>query len=262
MVRRGRPWSRARAEGWRSRWDAQQSLLLPEREARFDAVLDWLGALAGPRPRCLDLGCGTGAVSERLLARFPRARSIGVDFDPVLLRIGATGLGKLDGRMTWVDADLRAPSWTTALPMRRFDAALSSTALHWLTGPQLTRFYRSLAGLLSPGGVLLNADQIAFPARDPCLGDAARTLRQAGTRANHSRSKRDADPWTEWWKEVAREPGLRGELDLRARRFPHEHRGTPTPDLDGHRRRLLRAGFREAEVVWSRGESRILAAVR
>jgi hypothetical protein len=38
--------------------------------------------------------------------------------------------------------------------------------------------------------------------------------------------------------------------------------GTPTPDAEGHRARLLAAGFREVETVWSLGESRLLAAVR
>ena len=246
---------------WRLRWDAQQSYLLPEREVRFAAMLDWLETLVGRRVRCLDVGCGPGAVSERLLARFPRARSVGVDFDPVLLRLASTGLGNLRGRMTWVDADLRAPGWTHALPRGRFDAALSSTALHWLTGPQLARFYRSLARLLRPGGVLLNADQISLAPTQYRLRKAARTFRRHGGPSIPSPPQWGTENWTEWWAAIAQEPELRAELELRALRFPHEHMGTPTPDMEGHRTLLLQAGFREAEVVWSLGESRILAAV-
>jgi SAM-dependent methyltransferase len=225
-------------------------------------MLDWLEALVGRRARCLDLGCGTGAVSERLLARFPRARSTGVDFDPVLLRLGATGLGSVRGRMRWVDADLRTPNWAAALPRGRYDAALSSTALHWLTGSQLAQCYRETARRLRPGGVLLNADHLAFPLNAVRLRAAARDLRHAEAAPARSRSERMAESWTQWWKEVARDPALRSELTLRSQRFPLEHAGTPTPDLGGHRARLLRAGFREVEVVWSQGESRVLAAFR
>jgi len=225
-------------------------------------MLDWLEALVGRRARCLDLGCGTGAVSERLLARFPRASSVGVDFDPVLLRLGATGLGSVRGRMRWVDADLRTPNWAAALPRGRYDAALSSTAFHWLTGSQLAKCYRETARRLRPGGVLLNADHLAFPLSAVRLRTAARALGRTGAAYARPHPERTAETWTQWWKEVAREPALRSELALRSQRFPHEHTGTPTPDLGGHRTHLLRAGFREVEVVWSEGESRILAAVR
>ena len=247
---------------WRHRWDAQQSRYLPEREVRFAAMVDWVEALEGRRPRCLDLGCGTGAVSERVLARLPHARSVGVDFDPVLLRVGSTGLGDVHGRMAWVDADLRDPRWTSSLPRGLYDAALSSTALHWLTGPQLTRFYRSLGRVLRPGGVLLNLDQIAFPVRATRIGRAAKELRHGRVRVAQAQAEVQGEEWTEWWNAVAREPALRTELEVRARRFPHEHAGTPTPDLDGHRARLRAAGFVEVEVVWALGDSRILAAVR
>jgi SAM-dependent methyltransferase len=244
------------------RWDEQQSFLLPEREARFSAMLDWVEALVGRRGSCLDLGCGTGAVSERLLARFPAARSVGVDFDPVLLRLGATGLGDVRGRMNWVDADLRTSGWVRALPRKRYDAALSSTALHWLSGVQLSGLYRSLARVLRPGGVFLNADQIAFGSSSARLRQAARALRHRRPPTSSRPLSRHGENWADWWTAIAREPELRAELELRAQRFPHEHMGTPTPDLAGQRVRLLRAGFREVEVVWSSGESRVLAAVR
>jgi SAM-dependent methyltransferase len=262
MTNLPRRWSRARAMEWRHRWDDQQSYLVPEREVRFATMLDWVEKLVGRRPRCVDLGCGTGAVSERLLARFPHARSVGLDFDPVLLRLGSDGLGDVGGRMKWVDADLRAPGWADALPRGRFDAALSSTALHWLTGPQLARCYRSMYRRLRPGGVLLNADQIAFAPEAVRLTYASRSFGRNSRGRLPRRTRHGPEGWTEWWAAVSKEPELRAELGLRSRRFPHEHMGTPTPDLEGHRSRLLRAGFREAEVVWSRGRSRILAAVR
>jgi SAM-dependent methyltransferase len=221
-------------------------------------MLDWVEATVGRRPLCLDLGCGPGAVSERLLFRLPAARSVGVDYDPVLLRLGRSGLGTLNGRMTWVDADLRSRGWARAVPARQYDAALSSTALHWLTGTELTRFYRSVARLLRPGGILLNADQMQFPHRSPQLGMSARRIR-------HRRPPGRVPlgiTWAEWWTAIMKEAALRPEVELRALRFPHEHMGTPTPDREGHVERLRRAGFREVEVVWSQGESEVLAAVR
>jgi SAM-dependent methyltransferase len=260
MVPASAVWSHRKAVLWRHRWDVQQALLVPGREARFEILLEWLEALVGRRPRCLDLGCGTGALSERLLVRLPRARSVAVDFDPVLLRLGSAGLGRVGGRLQWVDADLRRPDWVRRLPAGRYDAAISSTALHWLTGPQLAHLYRNLVLRLRPGGVLLNADGIAFARSAVRLRAAARALRRR--RADAPPTAGRVDAWKEWWRSIAEEPALRAELALRAERFPHEHLGTPTPDLAGHLLRLRSAGFREAEVVWSWGQNRILAAVR
>ncbi len=193
------------------------------------------------------------------MANLPAARCVGVDYDPILLRVGATALGSVRGRMTWVDADLRSRAWTRRLPRGKFDAVVSSTALHWLTGAELQRLYRQVAGQLRPGGVFLNADQLRFPESSRTLRAAARARRRRDTVGPRPAG---ALTWSDWWEAIARDPALVTESALRARRFPHEHHGTPTPDLAGHATRMRAAGFREVEVVWADGESRVLAAVR
>jgi trans-aconitate methyltransferase len=57
-----------------------------DREQRFEAMLDALRVGVGTPFRFLDLGTGTGSLTERILRRFPSARGVAVDFDPVLLR--------------------------------------------------------------------------------------------------------------------------------------------------------------------------------
>src|SRR5206468_2655808 len=78
---------------WLHRWEAQQTGYLPNREARFDAMLDVLEALLPPDFVALDLCCGPGSISQRLLQRFPQARTVAVDLDPLLLAIGKAVLG-------------------------------------------------------------------------------------------------------------------------------------------------------------------------
>jgi len=61
---------------WLQRWDAQQEGYVPEREARFTATFDTLAELLPTSFVELDLACGPGSISQRLLARFPeRVRS-------------------------------------------------------------------------------------------------------------------------------------------------------------------------------------------
>jgi len=249
----------AGAGSWRRRWDRQQSRLLPRREERFAVMLEALRAGAGPRFRFLDLGAGTGSLSERILARFPRARGIAVDFDPVILRIGRIGLGDRGGRLRWVEADLRRRDWAKGLPARRYDAAVSSTALHWLTGPQLTHLYAELHRRLRPSGLFLDADGIAFAPEHTTL---RRTAHESARGERRGSPRRAGESWEAWWLAVERDPRFTREIALRRQRFPHAHSATPTPDLAGHVRRLRAAGFREVEVIWSRWQDRVLAAVR
>lgn len=148
--------------GWLRRWDAQQTAYLPDREARFTAMLDALAVLLPEEFVALDLACGPGAISQRLLARFPRARSVAVDLDPVLLAMGEAVLGDAGGRLRWVEADLTDPGWTARLDESSFDAVLSTTALHWLPVEPLVRLYRDLGRLVREDGVVLNGDNLAF----------------------------------------------------------------------------------------------------
>src|SRR3954467_957368 len=120
-------WSR-----WLQRWDAQQEGYVPEREARFTAMFDALAALLPESFVALDLGCGPGAISRRLLARFPGARAVAVDIDPVMVALGRGTLGTVEGRLRWVEADLGASDWLDALGEPSGDAGLRSTALHLL----------------------------------------------------------------------------------------------------------------------------------
>ena len=137
---------------WLRRWDAQQEGYVPEREARFTAMLDALAALLPASFVALDLACGPGSISQRLLGRFPEAHAIAVDIDPVMLALGRGALGTVDGRLRWVDVDLASPEWLDALGGTRVDAVLSSTALHWLPSEQLSRLYHDLARLLARHG--------------------------------------------------------------------------------------------------------------
>src|SRR5215475_10874121 len=151
--------SQAAASAWIDRWDAQQQGFLPVREERFTAMIDAVRECAGrPDPLVLDLGCGPGSLATRLLARIPAARVVAVDADPLLLALGrrarnAQADGASDsqgsvaaGSVKFVDLDLREPGWTSALGLdRQADAAVSTTALHWLPPDALAAMYAEVA---------------------------------------------------------------------------------------------------------------------
>ncbi|WP_031186888.1 class I SAM-dependent methyltransferase, partial [Streptomyces sp. NRRL S-1896] len=72
--------------------------------------------------------------------------------------------------------------WTDTLGLDRpLDAAVSTTALHYLPEPVLLRTYRSLASLLRPGGVLVNGDHFP-PDAAPCSDLTAHVGRRRSER--------------------------------------------------------------------------------
>jgi SAM-dependent methyltransferase len=247
--------------GWLRRWDAQQEGYVPEREARFAAMFDALAALLPASFVALDLGCGPGSISQRLLGRFPEARAIAADIDPVMLALGRGALGTVDGRLRWVDVDLASPDWLEALGETQVDAVLSSTALHWLTPEPLTRLYHDLGRLLRPGGLLLNGDHMAFGPRLPTfarLSDGA--LKQQWSDAAFA--ARGIETAEQWWDALSAEPGLEPLLAERVRRFAGKRRQDSPPDFDFHVAALRDAGFREVGTIWQVLSDRVLLAVR
>ncbi len=250
------------ARRWIERWDLQQQHHLPDREERFTALIDAVEAGVGrPDPLVLDLGCGPGSLSARLLDRIPRAQVVGVDADPLLLALGRAGYGDLAG-LRFADCDLRRPGWAAALGLDRpADAAVSTTALHWLPGPALAALYAELATVLRPGGLLLDGDHFS--------GDkaASPTLDRLGEALIEREDERrfpggHTETWQGWWESAAADPGLAGLAARRERlALGAEHHGSPSGQLAVHVDALRAAGFAEVGTLWQRGNNRILCAV-
>jgi SAM-dependent methyltransferase len=246
---------------WLRRWDAQQEGYVPEREARFTAMLDALAVLLPESFVAVDLASGPGSISQRILARFPDAHAIAVDMDPVMVALGRNALGTVGGRLRWVEADLASPDWLEALGETQVDAVLSSTAMHWLPAEPLTRVYGELGRLVRPGGLFLNADHMAF-------GPAAPTVARLSDKALEQQwsdaafAARGVETSEQWWEALSAEPGMEPLLEARARLYASKERPESTPDFDFHVAALRDAGFREVQTIWQVLSDRVLLAVR
>lgn len=251
------------AQGWIDRWDGQQQHYMPDREDRFTALIDAVAAAAGrPDPLVLDLGCGPGSLAVRLLERIPAAAVVAIDSDPLLLALGEAAYGGRRG-LRFADADLRVPGWPAALGLDRpADAAVSTTALHWLRAPELRAMYAALATVLRPGGLLLNGDHLK---EDPGTSPVLAGLGEALIEAEEARRSPGGHPedWKQWWEAATADPVLGGLAAERARRrLSEDHHGSETILLAEHVSALAAAGFSEIGTIWQRGANRILCAVR
>ncbi len=244
------------AAAWQESWDRQQEAFLPDREERFTAMLDIVEAVAGPAPRVLDLAGGTGSISLRTLRRFPRGTTTLVDVDPVLLTIARASL---DDRTAIVATDLRSPSWVADLPHDGYDAVLSATALHWLDQDRLAALYGEVAGVLRPGGVLINADHMpdeGLPVLSGNLRDRARDRRNARYAAGAAMS------WPGWWELVSRDETLAPAYAERKKIFSSSEHNDWTPPATWHEAALRKAGFAEVGLAWRGGTDAAVVGMR
>ena len=241
-------------------WDRQQERCIPNRQSKFEAILDVLGVYLPKRFTALDLGSGPGSLSVRILRRFPRARVVAVDFDPVLLRIGREASRGFGRRISWVDADIGTAGWTSKLPRHSFDAVVSSTAIHWLDERRLRRLYIDLARIVKRGGIFLNGDVLPLGKSKRTLGEIAERIRYE----RHGTLQVEFAPWSHWWKKVERDEKALGPVfQERKARFAGSQDSEGLLPFELHTRLLRSAGFREVDSIWQNLlQDRVLAAVR
>jgi SAM-dependent methyltransferase len=249
------------AATWIDRWDTQQQENMPDREERFTALIDAVAEGAGrPDPLVIDLGCGPGSLAVRLLDRIPAATVVAVDADPILLTLGRAAGADRPG-LRFADLDLRMAGWTGRLGLDRpADAAVSTTALHWLLPPDLAAMYAEAATALRPGGLLLNGDHLAEDETSPALVRLGRALIEREVRRHPAGD--GTETWTGWWEAVTADPEL-GALAGRRERIGigAGHRGSASGRLATHVAALQKAGFEEVGTLWQRGDNRLLCAV-
>ncbi|MFI7073780.1 class I SAM-dependent methyltransferase [Micromonospora sp. WMMD754] len=113
---------------------------------------------AGRTPEVLDLGAGTGLLSLLLAAAVPGVRLTLVDGAPAMLAVATGHLAARGVPHRTVHADLGDP-----LPAGRYDAVVSALAVHHLDDDGKRALYRRAADALTPGGVFVNAEQVAGP---------------------------------------------------------------------------------------------------
>lgn len=114
------------------------------------AVAGRVAALAAGLPAVahwLEIGCGTGLLTEQLVAAFPECFVHAVDVSPAMVRAAQARLAGC-GRVLWIVGDL-----DSVRSGRAYDGVVSSSALHWLA--PVDAAFSSIAGLVAPGGHLV-----------------------------------------------------------------------------------------------------------
>jgi ubiquinone/menaquinone biosynthesis C-methylase UbiE len=108
--------------------------------------------------RILDLGTGDGRLLALVRQRHPDTEAVAVDFSPAMLQAVRKRFAG-HSRVTVVDHNLDSP-----LPvLGKFDAVISSFAIHHLVHDRKRALYAEIYKLLNAGGVFCNLEHVASP---------------------------------------------------------------------------------------------------
>jgi ubiquinone/menaquinone biosynthesis C-methylase UbiE len=155
------------AEIWKDRDVAaaflnERTLLIPDRQRQLEVMLRILRFAPRPPRRILDLGAGDAILLATVLAAFPEAEGVAVDFSPLMLEQAQSRLARFGPRAATVEADLQTPAWRQRVE-GPFDVVVSGFAIHHLTHERKRALYREIHELVPDGGVFLNAEHVSSP---------------------------------------------------------------------------------------------------
>lgn len=154
-------------------YEAPRRRLIPPFDAFYGTAVGALAMLGRPPRRVLDLGAGTGMLAARVAAAYPDAELVLTDGAPAMLEQARTTVGP--------DAELHVADLSDPLPTGEFDAIVSALAIHHLDDAGKRELFARVCATLPPGGVFVNAEQVAGPT--PSLDRYYQEWHEASARA-------------------------------------------------------------------------------
>jgi tRNA (cmo5U34)-methyltransferase len=200
-------------------YDARVRKVIPRYEEMLDVLVSCIDRHDQRTMRAIDLGCGTGAVSKRLLDAFPDTELTCLDMTEEMMNLAKQRLSAHED-VRYVLSDLYQFKFDGP-----YDVIISSLALHHIvTDRDKKMIYSRIFEALRPGGSFCNADLV--------LGSDDR-LQSLYMRR---------------WKEYMYQSFPQDEVDnVQIPRYEHED--SPAKLVD-HLRWLNEVGFTSVDVVW------------
>jgi tRNA (cmo5U34)-methyltransferase len=140
-----------------SQYDSLRRMLIPSFDMLYQVAADYLAFKSRPDPDLLDIGAGTGLLTEKILSSLPKAKATLVDGSHEMLAQAKARLAH------YKKCEFVVGDFSTSLPGGQFDAVVSALAIHHLRNERKRALFRRIFDILRPGGVFLNVEQVAGP---------------------------------------------------------------------------------------------------
>jgi len=110
--------------------------------------------------RLLDLGCGDGILGRAVLAEYPDAEGVFLDFSEPMIEAARQKAAEQGVRASFIVQDFGARDWTTTV-VAPFDLVVSGFAIHHQPDERKQELYQEIFDLLKPGGLFLNQEHVS-----------------------------------------------------------------------------------------------------
>lgn len=134
---------------------------IPLAAEQLEVMLRLIAARSEPVTNFLDLGCGDGILAATILARYPEARGVLVDFSEPMLEAARERLYGFASQLRFISADFAAAGWTNSINRTPFDVIVSGYAIHHQPDARKRALYGEIYHLLKPGGLFVNLEHVA-----------------------------------------------------------------------------------------------------
>ena len=137
-------------------YDQYRRKLIPCFDEFYGTAVDVVPFPAKAEINVLDLGAGTGLLSERVAKRFPNANLTLMDLSEPMLEEAKKRLSKLDIPQKYIIGDYSQREQIKD----QYDLILSALSIHHLEEADKERLFQNLYLHLNPKGLFINADQV------------------------------------------------------------------------------------------------------
>ncbi|CUW38911.1 Putative SAM-dependent methyltransferase(Methyltransferase type 12,49-144) [Magnetospirillum sp. XM-1] len=211
-------------------YDGLRRQLIPCFDDFYGAALDLVAEYAPPAAHILDLGAGTGLLSALVAERLPDARLVLTDLAEGML---AQARERFAGRS--VPVELRVMNHLDLAEEGAYDVVMSALSIHHLEDEGKRAVYAAMARAVRPGGLVLNADQVA--------GDTP---------------EMEARYWTHWHESIRRAGVSDDDVAAAIERQTLDRRAPLAPQLGW----LRQAGLAEVECRYKNVSFAVMAGIR
>jgi tRNA (cmo5U34)-methyltransferase len=211
-------------------YDGLRRQLIPCFDAFYGCAVDLAAEFAPRRARILDLGAGTGLLSALVAERLPEASLVLTDLAEGMLERARE---RFAGRAAPVA--FRVMNHLDLAAEGEFDVVMSALSIHHLDDNGKRAVYAAMARAVRPGGVVINADQVAGD-------DAAMEHRY----------------WSHWHDAIRRAGVPEAEIAAAIERQTLDRRTPLVPQLDW----LRRAGLDQVECRYKDVSFAVMTGIR
>ncbi|HEX7468401.1 MAG TPA: class I SAM-dependent methyltransferase, partial [Methanobacterium sp.] len=140
-------------------YDRQRTIVIPNLDQLYNIITD-LADSNIPVPRILDLGAGTGLLTENIFNKYPRGYFTLIDISEEMLDIARKRF-KDNLNFKYILGDYLKADFGDS-----FDIIVSSLSIHHLEDNDKRIIYSKVYELLNDEGIFLNADQVLAPSSE------------------------------------------------------------------------------------------------